>query len=58
MIVENFKQVRQRIILAAERAGRDPADVRLVAVTKELSTALVAEGLRSGSEIFGENKIK
>ncbi|SVC73128.1 uncharacterized protein METZ01_LOCUS325982, partial [marine metagenome] len=44
--------------LAAERAGRNPADIRLVAVTKEHSVTIVAEGIRAGSEIFGENKIQ
>ena len=58
MIADNFKNIKRRIRLAAERAGRNPADTRLVAVTKELSVAVVAEGIRAGSDIFGENKVQ
>lgn len=58
MITENFKQVKRRIIMAAQRAGRDPGDVRLVAVTKELDAEAVTEGLRNGAGIFGESKVQ
>ena len=58
MITENFKQVKRRIIAAAERAGRDPRNVRLVAVTKELGTTAVTEGFQNGAGIFGENKVQ
>ena len=58
MIADNFKNINRRIRLAAERAGRNPADIRLVAVTKEHSVTVVAEGIRAGSKIFGENKVQ
>ena len=58
MIADNFKNINRRIRLAAERVGRNPSDIRLVAVTKEQSVTLVAEGIRAGSGIFGENKIQ
>ena len=58
MIAENFEQVKRCIIAAAERVGRDPGDVRLVAVTKGLGSAAVTEGLRNGAKVFGENKIQ
>ena len=58
LIAENFKNIKRRIGLAAERAGRNPADIRLVAVTKEHSVTVVAEGIRAGSKIFGENKVQ
>ena len=58
MIAENFKNIKRRITLAAERAGRNPGDIRLVAVTKEFSVAVVTEGIRAGSMIFGENKVQ
>lgn len=58
MIAENLKNIKRRIILAAERAGRNPGDIRLVAVTKEFSVAVVTEGIRAGSMIFGENKVQ
>ena len=58
MIAKNFKQVQRNIINAAEKAGRDSYDVRLVAVTKEHGVDTIAEGLRAGAEILGENKIQ
>ena len=58
MIADNFKNINRRIRLAAERVGRNPSDIRLVAVTKEHSVTVVAEGIRAGSGIFGENKIQ
>ena len=58
MIAENLKQIKRRIIKAARRVGRDPADVRLVAVTKERSIVTVAEGIRTGVRFLGENKVQ
>ena len=58
MIAENLKQIKRRIIKAARRVGRDPADVRLVAVTKEQSTVTIAEGIRTGVRFLGENKVQ
>ena len=58
MIAENLKQVKRRIIEAAKRVGRNPADVRLVAVTKEQSAVTVAEGIRTGVRFLGENKVQ
>ena len=58
MIAENLKQIKRRIIKAARRVGRDPADVRLVAVTKERSIVTVAEGIRTGVGFLGENKVQ
>ena len=58
MISENFRQVKRRIIDAAKRVGRDPSDIRLLAVTKEQSDVIVAEGIQAGMTLFGENKVQ
>jgi len=58
LISENFRQVKRRIIEAAKRAGRDPSDVRLLAVTKEQSDVTVAEGIQAGMTLLGENKVQ
>ena len=58
MISENFRQVKRRIIDAAKRVGRDPSDIRLLAVTKEQSDVIVAEGIQAGMNLFGENKVQ
>ena len=58
MIPENLTQVKQRIIEAAKRAGRDSSNVRLLAVSKEQNDVTVAEGVHAGMTLFGENKIQ
>jgi pyridoxal phosphate enzyme (YggS family) len=50
--------VQQRILKAAKRVGRDPAGVRLLAVTKEQSVLTVTEGIESGMHFLGENKVQ
>jgi hypothetical protein len=56
-IEENLRQVRQRIAAAAERAGRDPAEVTLVAVTKGQPPEVVVAGYHLGLRHFGENRV-
>jgi len=58
LISENLVQVKRCIIEAAKRAGRDPSDVRLLAVTKEQSDATVAKGIQAGMTLLGENKVQ
>jgi len=58
LIAENLKQVQQRILKAAKRVGRDPAGVKLLAVTKEQSVLTVTEGIESGMHFLGENKVQ
>ena len=58
MIHGNLTQVKQRIIEAAKRVGRDSSDVRLLAVSKEQNDVTVAEGVHAGMTLFGENKIQ
>lgn len=48
--------VRERIAAAARRAGRDPADVTLVAAAKTVDAARVAELLAAGVHDIGENR--
>ncbi len=54
-IAENLIAVQSRIAAAAVRAGRDPAEVRLVAVSKTKPASLVDEAARAGQRVFGEN---
>ncbi|MCC6356781.1 MAG: YggS family pyridoxal phosphate-dependent enzyme [Verrucomicrobiae bacterium] len=43
---------------AAARSGRDPSSVRLLGVTKTRLPEEVAEAVRAGLELFGENKVQ
>jgi pyridoxal phosphate enzyme (YggS family) len=55
---ENIKGVYRRIGHAAMRAGRGPEEVRLIAVTKGVSTGVMKEALEMGLRDFGENRIQ
>ena len=57
-IADNLAAVEDRIAAAATRAGRDPADVRLVAVTKTFGPEAVTEAIRAGAGLLGENRVQ
>jgi PLP dependent protein len=50
--------VRERIARAARRAGRDPASVRLIAISKTFSAEDVRSAAAAGQTDFGENKVQ
>ena len=50
--------VRTRIARAAGRAGRDPASVRLVAVSKTFPAEYVRVAAEAGQIDFGENRVQ
>lgn len=54
-IAANLLEVRERIASAARRAGRDPADVRLVAVSKLQPVQSLAAAIDAGQLDLGEN---
>jgi PLP dependent protein len=54
-IAINLKTVLYKMRTAALKAGRDPATVRLVAVSKTRPAAVVNEALLCGQRLFGEN---
>ncbi|MGE0652231.1 MAG: YggS family pyridoxal phosphate-dependent enzyme, partial [Alphaproteobacteria bacterium] len=51
-------EVRRRIDAAARAAGRDPAAVTLVAVSKGHGADAVAAALAAGQRVFGENRVQ
>jgi pyridoxal phosphate enzyme (YggS family) len=55
---EALADIRRRIDQAARRAGRDPADVSLMAVTKTVAAERVAEALQAGVSFIGENRVQ
>ncbi len=58
MTTDRLTAVRQRIAGAARDAGRDPASVTLVAVSKTHGAERVRELLQAGQRIFGENRVQ
>jgi PLP dependent protein len=57
-IASNLQSVRARIDAAARRAGRDPSDIRLIAVSKTFSADHVRTAWSAGQRDFGENKVQ
>jgi hypothetical protein len=57
-IAGNLARVRDRIARAAARAGRQPGDVRLVAVSKTFPIEALREAYAAGQRDFGENKVQ
>src|SRR5437762_5987961 len=55
---DRLVEVRQRIAAAARAAGRDPASVTLVAVSKTHGAERVRELLEAGQRVFGENRVQ
>ena len=58
LIAENLARVRECIAAAAERAGRDPEEVVLVAVTKTRTPAEIEAAYEAGVRHIGENRVE
>ena len=58
LIADNLQTVQDRIRLACEAAGRPPASVRLLAVSKTFGPEAVREAHAAGQTAFGENYIQ
>ena len=57
-IADNVQNIREGIRQAAQRVGRDPAIVQLVAATKTVSPGLLLKAYEAGVRIFGENRLQ
>ncbi|MBF0624312.1 MAG: YggS family pyridoxal phosphate-dependent enzyme [Magnetococcales bacterium] len=57
-IVSNLEWLQDRIRQAARAGGRDPAQVRLVAVSKTQPAAAVNAAVAAGQTLFGENRVQ
>jgi pyridoxal phosphate enzyme (YggS family) len=54
-IESNLTSIRSRIAAACQRSDRDPASVRLVAVSKTKPAAMIEEAAAAGQRLFGES---
>jgi len=57
-IAENLARIRERIAVAAARAGRRPDDITLVAVSKTHPAEKIRELYEAGVRHFGENRVQ
>jgi len=57
-IAKNVKNIKERVAKAAERAGRDPRSIKLVAVIKNIPLDLVFRALDCGITDVGINRVQ
>jgi len=57
-VAENITDIRRRIAAAARRAGRNPEEITLMAVSKTFPQEHIREAYAAGLRVFGENRIQ
>ena len=57
-IAEHIRDVEERIAGAALRAGRNPREISLIAVTKTVPPDRIREAYDAGVRLFGENRVQ
>ncbi len=55
---ENCRRILDRINHAAARCGRDPASIKLIAVTKTVAPENIRKAVESGVRDIGENRLQ
>lgn len=58
VIGRNLQRVREEIARAARRAGRDPAEIKIVAVSKGVPVAAIRTAQALGLTVFGESRVQ
>jgi PLP dependent protein len=58
VIADRLNAVRREIVAACQDAGRDPASVTLVAVTKTFGPQAITPAITAGQHVFGENRVQ
>ncbi len=57
-IAERVRRVLSRIRASADKAGRDPVGIRLVAATKTVAVDRIRAGIDAGLTVLGENRVQ
>ena len=55
---ENLAEVRRKIEQAAKKVGRNPNEIKLVAVSTTHPTEILQSAIEAGASVFGENKVQ
>ena len=58
LICANLRAVREKIAAAARKCGRDPDEIKLLAVSKRMTADAVREAWQCGQRLFGENFVQ
>ena len=57
-IEENIRSIRSRMAAAAERAGRDPGEIKLLGASKMNDAAACQAAIKAGIDALGENRVQ
>ena len=57
-IAANIAQIQERIIAVCQNCGRDPGEVRLVAVSKKKPAADIEAAIAAGQTLLGESYVQ
>lgn len=57
-IAENYKRITDKVAEAARSAGKNPEEIKIVAVSKTFPVESMIEALAAGAVILGENRIQ
>lgn len=57
-IADNIARLKEEIAVAARRAGRNPDEIALMAVSKMHPAEVILEAYATGQRLFGENKVQ
>lgn len=55
---DRYKKIRDDVYNAAERCGRNPGEISILAVSKTVPHPVIQEAIDSGITLFGENRIQ
>ena len=58
MLSDNIKNIYRRMSHAAMKAGREPEEVKLIAVTKTVDAETIIRAVEIGLRDFGENRVQ
>ena len=57
-IKDNYNRLKDDVIETALKCGRNPDEIKIIAVSKTFSVDKIQEAVNSGITIFGENKVQ
>lgn len=57
-VAQNISDIRERIAAACKRAGRQPHEVTLIAITKTQPVPVIREAVNAGIKVLGENRVQ
>lgn len=57
-IIENYNHIIEQIKMIALRAGKNPLDITLIAVSKTFPPEIIQQAIDGGITIFGENRVQ